>query len=147
MREMLRPYRTVSLGDRESLNLLELATTNTDNAGLIIQIYAHGGANGIAANPNGPVISWEQVIQVVSRCRSRFPIRLDLLGVCNSKFIVRDLTATSEIDSIWVTTEQTIWQSVYNNSRLFDSFDQFIIDIQEEPDALDFIRSYREIRR
>ena len=138
--------KTITLGDQERLQLQDLSNVRSDSNGLIIQIFAHGGPTGIAETPGAPVIPWTALIQSVSECRTTLPIRLDILGVCNSKYIVPHLTSNATIDLIWLTTEFTTWQSVNNRSRHFFDFNKFLDDLSMDGEARPFIPTYREIK-
>ena len=146
MRELQGITRVISLGDQEALDIRQLLNVQTDNQGLILQFFAHGGYDGIAHTPGGNLIPWNILVELVSSCRTKYPIRLEVLGVCNSKYITNHLSANSTIDQIWVTTEFTTWQSVYNNSRNFFTFVEFLNDLENDPQGSAFIPTYREIR-
>lgn len=138
--------RVVTLGDHEPLNIQELLNIRSDQTGLIIQIFAHGGLNGISYTPDGELIPWQLLAELVSNCRSNHPVRLELLGACNSKHIMSHLTSQITIDQIWVTTEFTTWQSVYNHSRNFFTFVEFLDYLSEDPEGTTFVPTYREVK-
>lgn len=137
MKTILRPIKTISLGDQEPLDLSQLLTNNinTNDRGIIIQIFAHGGSQGIRHHNDVryPLIPWNLVLETVSLCRTHHRIRLDMIGICNSFYALQSLTPQMRIDQLWHTIDFTEWQSVYGNSRMCDTFDQFSNDLRQDP--------------
>jgi len=139
-------HRVITIGDKEEIILNEFNQINSDNEILIVQIFAHGGQQGIQRRGE-EIITWPILVNAINPIRTTHPVRLDLCGVCESYHIQPHLNQEVLIDSIWVTNQKTSWQSVYSHSREANTFIEFLDGLAEEDENAKYRDYYLELVR
>ncbi|MFZ4464243.1 MAG: hypothetical protein ACOYN5_10365, partial [Bacteroidales bacterium] len=90
---------------------------------LIITILSHGSPNGILFDNEIFLITWQEIAYHANKVRTKKPIILNLIGICNS-YLISDYrkTACSNIDKIWVSTNTVDSQDIAISAAMQDNF-------------------------
>jgi hypothetical protein len=88
---------------------LKIAGLNTDSEPLIVTFFGHGNLQGIGkyVGQKHYRLLYSKLLPALNKCRTKFPLYVNLIANCDSYGVGRYLKAASEIDEFWVTTDKT----------------------------------------
>ena len=114
--------------------IIEYGQLNEDT---IITIFSHGHEKGLAKETWESLITWCELLELISKCKGNNMLKLNLLSVCNSNNIqISANFCNHQIDEIWVTTSEVMSISKSLLALNTFSFDDFKEQLEDEDNEL-----------